>query len=229
MINKQSFTDYQSLNDSLCLQITDQLKTQIEHQGQASLIVSGGSTPKSLYEELSHQHLAWDRVSVCLSDERWVDVTDSDSNELMLKNTLLQNHAKQANFVSLKPDCSIEDAATQITPQLNVIPSPFTVVILGMGNDGHTASLFPDCPELQHALNHPHDSVMSIHSASKGARITLTLQRLINCQHLYLLIRGEDKLATLEKALSSDDTAEMPVRAILHNPKTPVTVCWSPD
>lgn len=229
MISKQYFSDYQSLNDSLCLQITDQLKSQIERQGQASLIVSGGSTPQSLYEELSHQPLAWDRVSICLSDERWVDTSALDSNERMLKHTLLQNQAQAATFISLKPDGSIIEAAARVSPQLDTITKPYTVVILGMGNDGHTASLFPDSPQLPQALHQDEAPLMAIESASKGARMTLTLHSLLNCQHLYLLIRGKDKLTTLKQAMSSEDANDMPIRAILHNPHIPVTVCWSPD
>ncbi|MCI5139356.1 MAG: 6-phosphogluconolactonase, partial [Candidatus Electrothrix sp. AR1] len=119
------------------------LKSIVAH-GRASLAVSGGSTPKPLFKLLSDVDIPWQDVVITLVDERWVDPSDPASNEQLVRQYLLQNRAAAATFIGLKNSSpTAAQGEAQCEQELRRIPRPFTVLILGMGNDGHTASLFP--------------------------------------------------------------------------------------
>jgi len=228
-LNEQTFANHAALIDSLTLQIADHLKSAIEHYGQASFIVSGGNTPKPLYEELCHQHLAWDHVTICPSDERWVEENHPDSNYRMINNTLIQHAAQSATLLSLKSEGAFSDAPDLLTPAINQMHKPFNVVLLGMGEDGHIASLFPDANELDHGLNAPHsEPVISMNSESKGPRISLSLSALLNSEHIYLLITGEAKRQVFEAAKAELEQPSLPISHLLAKATSPITVCWSP-
>ena len=125
-------------------------------------MVSGGSTPKPLFEALRKTDLDWSKVTVTLADERWVPESDGDSNAAFVKNTLLQEKASAANFISLFVDgATPEEGVSQVHTRLQAIAQPFTVLVLGMGGDGHTASLFPDAPGTAEAMVET-DSLVSI-------------------------------------------------------------------
>ncbi|GLQ30524.1 6-phosphogluconolactonase [Litoribrevibacter albus] len=229
-LQEQTFASHQAMIDSLTLQITDHLKSAIEHYGQASFIVSGGSTPKPLYEELSHQPLAWDHVTLCPSDERWVELGHPDSNQTMIESTLLQHAASEASLISLRPQIPFSDAPAIVNQSLMAIHKPFNLVLLGMGEDGHIASLFPDANELEHGLAAPHsEPCISVHSASKGARLSLTLPSLLNSEQIYLLITGESKREVFQRAKQHLDNPTLPIEHLLSKATCPITLCWSPN
>jgi 6-phosphogluconolactonase len=229
-LQEQTFASHAAMIDSMTLQLSDHLKSAIEHYGRASFIVSGGNTPKPLYQELSHQPLAWDRVTVCPSDERWVPVDHPDSNQRMIQASLIQNAARDAELMSLRPDCTFSDAPAIINQQLQSLHKPVNLVLLGMGDDGHIASLFPDANELEHGLNAAHsEPCISVNSASKGARISLSLPCLLNSEHIFLLITGDDKRAVFEAAKQRLDAPELPIDYLLSRSNTPITLCWSPN
>jgi 6-phosphogluconolactonase len=216
--------------DSLTLQLADHLKSAIEHHGQASFIVSGGNTPKPLYEELSMQHLAWDKVTLCPSDERWVPSDHPDSNHKMISEALHRNEAARALLINLKTDTSFNDAPATLSSKLNQLHKPFNIVLLGMGADGHTASLFPDSNELDHGLTAPHDEpIITVNSASKGPRLSLTLPTLLNTEHLFVMITGEEKRQVIKDIQSSLQENTLPMAHLLKNATCPITLCWSPD
>lgn len=228
-LQEQTFASHQAMIDSLTLQLSDHLKSAIEHYGQASFIVSGGNTPKPLYEELSHQPLAWDRVTICPSDERWVELGHPESNQTMIETTLLQNAAADAALQSLRPDSTFNDAPAIVNQSLQAMHKPFNLVLLGMGEDGHVASLFPDAKELEHGLNAPHvEPCITVNSATKGARITLTLPALLNCEHIFLLMTGEPKREVFEGAKHRLDAPHLPIEHLLKKATCPITLCWSP-
>jgi len=139
---------------ALAGQVADLLRAGIRERGRASLVVSGGSTPIPVFAALSELTLAWEQVTITLADERWLDPASADSNEHLVRQHLLQNQAAAARFVGLKNGAATAaQGEKECGARLALLPRPFDVLILGMGNDGHTASLFPEAARLKSALS----------------------------------------------------------------------------
>ncbi len=227
----EKFADRLSLAASLAEETAGLLRKSISNRKKASLVVSGGSSPKPFFESLSHEILDWNKVTITLADERWVATDHPDSNEFLVRSSLLKNEAASATFIGLKRDQpSAAMDAVICRKELGQVTRPFDVVILGMGNDGHTASLFPGSDQLQVALDDESDLVCT-HikpTAAPYDRITLTLAALLSSRQIFLQLVGNEKWMVLEKALEDLEVEEMPIRAILHQRKTPVTVFWAP-
>jgi 6-phosphogluconolactonase len=225
---RRTFTTKQDLADALSEAITANLKAGIAARGKASLAVSGGSTPTLLFRTLSARpDIAWDKVTVTLVDERWVDETSDRSNARLVKANLLQGRAAAARFVPLYQGGTMPDVGKTAAALANV-PRPRDVAILGMGNDGHTASFFPGGDNLSAALT-GEGPVVAIAAPGAGEpRVTLTLSQLLAARALYLHIEGEEKVKTLEQAEAEGPVEDMPVRAILRQTQTPLTIYWSP-
>lgn len=219
--------------DEVALNLADAvaefLAARLKEAPRASLAVSGGSTPLPFFKALSGKELDWNRVDVLLADERWVDEDDDASNTRLVRSNLLQNKAASARYLSLKqPGATPAEGLEQVQAELADLALPLDVLILGMGNDGHTASLFPDAPELAHAMDPDcQDIVAAATPASQPQkRITLTWPSLRDARFTALHLRGEDKLATLKQAISAPEKVlEMPIRAFL---KPGLQVFWSP-
>ena len=209
--------------------VAGRLGSCLQQLPEASLVVSGGSTPLPFFRALSGRELDWQRVNLLLADERWVDEADPASNTRLVKETLLQGPAASARFLSLKqPGARPEDGMAGVRRELAHLPLPVDVLVLGMGNDGHTASLFPDAPELASAMDPSgRELVAAMTPASQvHRRITLTLPVLGNARHTFLHLKGADKLDTLRQALDHPrDVMAMPIRAFL---KLGLQVFWSP-
>jgi 6-phosphogluconolactonase len=181
---------------------------------EASLVVSGGTTPAPMFRRLRDRPLAWDRVTVLASDERDVPPDHPDRNEAMIRRELLQNAAAAARLVSLIPP--------------GAIPPTFDEVVLGMGEDGHTASLFPGSPDLAAALA-SRDPLARLWVPQLAMhRVSLTPAALLAARRISLLFFGAGKRAVFEAALAGDDPARYPVRAILRQDTVPVTVYTAP-
>ena len=226
-----AFENRDSLVDALTDHITKSLNTAISKKGTANFIVSGGNSPKSLFTALSQQKLSWEKVTVFLSDERWVNTTSPDSNENLIRNTLLIDNAANAIFIGLKTsDKTAAAGVNNCNQALTALDSAFDISVLGMGTDGHTASLFPNTAELAltvSASNPLHCNAITPIDAPYE-RMTLTLPTLLNGNEIILLIMGDEKKTTFEKALNGGDQSEMPVRYILQQPMTKVSVYWAP-
>lgn len=222
---EKRFNDRALLAEQLATKVAGQLQEAIDARGKASLVVSGGRTPLAFFHALSRQPITWSKVLVTLADERWVDVEDAASNAALVRDNLLQGRAASARFVGLKtPHATVEAGLALATDWLGALPKPLDVVILGMGNDGHTASLFPDCPNLKHGLE-TRDTLIAAHPASQPlARISMSLATLLNSRQIYLHLEGKDKAETLAKALADTDVTAMPIRAIVGQKQTPVDV-----
>lgn len=222
-------TRAEALAESLAEQVSLWLRQALEARGRASLAVSGGSTPKLFFQALSQASLDWSRVSVTLADERWVPTDHNDSNERLVREQLLQNNAAKARFIGLKqPGAAAGDGQEACEQALAALPWPLDVLILGMGNDGHTASLFPEAPELDQALarDNPRRCIAIHPPAVPQARISLTRSALTQARQTVLHLRGEAKLDTLKQALGNlGAVSEMPIRAFL---KPRLRVYWSP-
>ncbi|WP_309043188.1 6-phosphogluconolactonase [Marinobacter sediminicola] len=209
--------------------VAEFLRMRLESAPRASLAVSGGSTPLPFFQALSHKALDWGRVDIILVDERWVEEADDASNTRLVKANLLQNNAAAARFFSLKQKGETpEDGLAAANAELVTLTRPLDVLILGMGNDGHTASLFPDAPELAHAMNLEIRETLAAMTPPSQAhpRITLTYAFMHRARFIALHLKGEDKLATLKKALSEPGGIfTMPVRGFL---KPGLQIFWSP-
>lgn len=204
-----------ALAAALAAQIADELQQAIAARGKALLVISGGSTPRRLLETLSHASLDWSVVTVTLADERWVPASDPRSNAALAEQTLLRNAAAAARFLPMfRADLDIDDAAREYSTALYACCLPIDVLLLGMGNDGHTASLFPQGDQLSRAMA-PDCSDIALPMRAPGApepRITLTLPTLASARHIHLHIEGQAKQQVLRQALAS---RELPIARVL--------------
>ena len=226
------FADQQTLCQKLSQRICVALQKAVAERGKASLVVSGGSTPVPLFTALSDISIKWDRVFITLADERWVEVSDIDSNEASVREHLLRNQAKDAHFHGLKNShVSAVDGESECGEELASFPRPFDIVILGMGSDGHTASLFPEAARLSNALDMGSGRLcmVIIPVTAPHDRMTLTLPALLDSRQIYLHLSGQEKRDVYERALESDSVEKMPIRAVLHQDKVPVDVYWASE
>ncbi len=225
-----SFANREKLVQNLAAHIGKILTEAIARRNQAGLIVSGGSSPKPLFQALAHTRLPWSKIMISLADERWVEVSDRQSNENMVRKYLLQNQAEKAGFTGLKIGSAPAGESEELCEQrLKKLPRA-DILILGMGLDGHTASLLPDAPQLAAALN-LHSGCLCkaiIPAALPPQRMTLTLPALLDSRRIILYISGNNKLEVLKKAWKNGPVEEMPIRAILRNQATPLSIFWSP-
>ncbi|MAL97027.1 MAG: 6-phosphogluconolactonase [Alteromonadaceae bacterium] len=213
----------------LARQVADFLNAAITERGRATLAVSGGRTPVPFFRALSSMKLDWAKVEITLADERWVAPAHPDSNERLVRENLLVGEAASAHFVGLKSEPSSATRGQESTERaLAELAWPLDVLVLGMGNDGHTASLFPDAPELGDALAvATQRRCMALHPPSvPQARLSLTRSTLCQARHVLLQLQGKEKKAVLEKALVNPCREdEMPIRAFL---RPGLKIYWNP-
>jgi 6-phosphogluconolactonase len=225
---RRTFADKTQLATALADAVAANLKAAVAVRGVASLAVSGGTTPALFFDKLAdHADVPWDKTVVTLVDERWVSESSDRSNARLVKANLLRGRAAGARFVPLYQGGDAPDATKAGAAQA-AVPQPLDVVHLGMGNDGHTASFFPGGDTLGEALT-GEEPVIAITAPGAGEpRVTLTLKHLLSARALYLQIEGEEKLRTLERAEAEGPIETMPVRAILRQTSTPLTIYWCP-
>jgi 6-phosphogluconolactonase len=225
-----TFDSSDALNQQFAQEISSRLVAAIAQKGQATLVVSGGKTPLPLFKTLADTDLDWSRVTITLADDRWLPDSHPDSNEALVKANLLQGKAAQARFISLydrhSPDDAYQGAAT-VVARLAGLPA-FDVLILGMGEDGHTASLFPCSKEIQAGLAADAPIALAVTPATAPyQRLSLSKNRLLNSAVIYLHLVGAKKLTVLEQAMSGQDPLQMPIRAFLQQQQVPVHVMFT--
>ncbi|WP_126976772.1 6-phosphogluconolactonase [Frigidibacter oleivorans] len=217
------YPDREALYMGLADRLSSELGETLRLEGRASLCVPGGSTPGPVFDLLSASRLDWDKVTVFLNDERWVPESSERSNGRLLRNRLLVERAAAATVLPLyadtpEPEAAIPDLAAAVEAQL-----PISVLLLGMGADMHTASLFPGADRLAEALAPDAPVLVPMRApGAEEARVTLSARVLSAALRIHVLITGEDKRAALEEARGlPPETA--PIRALLSD----ATVHWA--
>lgn len=226
------FKSRQPLVAELSDVISKHLEREISRKGLASWAVSGGSTPEPLFAAIQKIPMAWPKVQIALVDERWVDRDHPRSNEAFVQASLCQGLAAAASFVGMKTaDGDPFVAEAEVNERYQGLSLPFDSVLLGMGPDGHTASLFPDAKNLQAAMD-PKQSKTCIALAAQRSEVTgdevlrmsLTASAIAAARQCILMITGAEKKQLLEEAISND--LPLPITRLMH--QCVVDIYWAP-
>ncbi len=236
MLIEQFLSDQASLLAALQSHCLSVLGEAIADSNAASFLVSGGSTPQVLYEALAKSDLDWSKVSIALVDERWLPNDHKASNEATIRRNLLVNKAAAANFIAMKNSFETASAGRQLCEQAYAsLNTPYDLCLLGMGSDGHFASLFPYAQGIGEGLDIKGKALcvpilarVTDVTGEYTERTSLSLRAILNARHIVLLITGEAKRKVYERAKLSLDPKAMPVSSLLKQNKTPVTVYWAP-
>ncbi|MBB3167999.1 6-phosphogluconolactonase [Simiduia aestuariiviva] len=227
MINEYFFESRDALLAQLQADMLAQVSAVIEQQNAASVLLSGGSTPGPVYEALGHTLDR--RVQVALVDDRWVGLDHKGSNEALLRRCFPDHTVVGMKVDEAKP----QDAVEEVNNRYRALAQPFALTLLGMGPDGHTASLFPFAEGLDGAMASDAPLCAAITATESEVtgplvdRMTLTLPAILNTRRLMLLITGEDKLAVYQAAKTANDHKAMPVAAVLQQFDVDVDVYWA--
>jgi 6-phosphogluconolactonase len=206
--------------ETAAYEVARALRDGLRNHGRASLVATGGRSPGPVYDRLRNEGLDWARVVVTLSDERCVPQDDPASNAGLVRRRLLQGEAAKAHLLPLWPAPD---------PEALRALSPFDAMLLGMGEDGHIASLLPGDPALAAGLDPASPVLVAPVPEGLGApplaRVTLTLSALLSTRAVFLLIAGEAKREVIARAQAGED---LPVRALIDQTRVPVRILWCP-
>lgn len=228
---RHDFEDRIELAKALAAAVAANIDAALIAAGVAAIAVSGGTTPARFFSELGkHREIDWTKVYVTLVDERWVDETSARSNALLVNEKMLQGPAAVAHFIPLYSGGEEPDAVAiaRTNRALEGLPRHYAAVLLGMGNDGHTASFFPGADHLREALLGEGPAIAIRAPGAGEPRVTQVLRRLLDTEALYLHIEGEEKAATLQRALGEGPVEDMPIRAVLRQQSKPLHIYWAP-
>ncbi len=203
--------------------VAARLMEDINYQGRASIMLSGGSTPKPLYLALANINMPWSKVQIGMVDERWVDENNSGSNAKFIRKTLLSGKARNAQFFPMKTrHKSALSAQKYLEKTYQKITRPYSVIILGMGVDGHTASWFSGAEGIDKALDNNNENlvqpIMAKQSKITGnylERMSLTINAISQCKCAILLLSGAEKIKVFNQALN-DQNSNLPIRAAIN-------------
>lgn len=226
-VARQVYPDRDTLMRGLAELVADQLRAALVSKGHATLAVPGGTTPGPFLSALSEAELDWSAVTVMLTDERVVPELSERSNTRLLRETLIRNEASAAKLLHFHAIGSGIELILDAIRARVAGALPLDVTVLGMGADMHTASLFPNAPELAEALSETAPDVVSVHPPDQPeARLTLSAPVLRGSGVIHILLTGAEKLVALDRALQPGPPEEAPVRVILDAP-CPVTVHYA--
>lgn len=231
MSHEESFyPDRKKLFAGLTADFSERIGTILQKKRKASLALAGGTTPGPLYEALSNAPLNWEKVSVTLTDERWVHPEDPASNEFLVRDTLMRRRAAVAAFVPLKTNHA-KASGGAATAEKRIAPiMPFDIVLLGMGPDGHIASLIPGAEGYDAAADIAGSrklaGIHAVNAAGSPERMTLTVPGILASRRIVLLFMGADKLTVYNEA--KEGKGDSPIRDLLAQKKVPVHAFWAP-
>jgi 6-phosphogluconolactonase len=224
----ETFDTHDALAEGAADLVAGALIEGVMVRGWGSFAGAGGTTPAPVYRLLAHQDLPWSKVGVTLPDERFVDAASPLSNQRLLIETLFTGFARKAAFTPMMAEAETPEAAAEAVEQDIAALLPFDVVLLGMGEDGHFASLFPGSPALTLGLDPEADAVVLAAPAGSPAppqpRLSLTLSALLRSKLIVVLITGETKREVLERARTD---AALPISAVLNQDRVPVRILWA--
>lgn len=220
-----AFAGREDAATALAEQVGATLAAALESRGRAALVVSGGSSPVGFFRALRRLPLAWERVTVVPSDERVVPLDDPQRNEAMIRRELLQGEAAGARLHGLLP---ASGSTATLDELAETLPTAFDAAVLGLGEDGHTASLFPGSPQLEAALRSPEPLALLEVPQLDCRRVSLTPAALLSARRIDLLFFGARKREVFEVAAAGGAVTEYPVRCLLDQRRTPVRAFWAP-
>lgn len=218
------YPDREMLVIDLANKLAGELRSALEHEERVLMAVPGGTTPGPIFDDLCAVDLDWSRVDVMLTDERWVPEDSERSNTGLLRQRLLVDRAAAARYLPLylpceEPEERLAELETNIVPRL-----PIQVLLLGMGADMHTASLFPGADRLEEALAPKAPILMAMRApGAPEPRITLTAHVLDGAMSKHIVIFGDEKREALEQARHASPK-DAPVAAVLSQ----ASVHWAP-
>lgn len=225
------FNSSETAAAALAARIVAALREALLLRGQASLVVPGGRTPLALFRALRRWEMEWTRVQITLTDERWVNADDTASNAALVQRELLSEQAAAARFVPLYNVApSATAGAARSWQGISRMPRPFDAVVLGMGEDGHFASLFPDSPGLAAALDAdaPPACVAMRAPVAPTDRLSLNLAALGDARRVFLLVSGEGKRVLIESAVQQSPEISLPIATLLAMRDPAPEVYWAP-
>ncbi len=224
------FPDRKRLFAGLAQDFQEKLVEIIRKRRKASLALAGGTTPGPLYDALSNAPLAWEKVSVTLTDERWVHPQDPASNEYLIRDMLLRRRAATATFVPFKTNHAKASGGAATTEKRIAPIMPFDIVLLGMGPDGHIASLIPGAEGYDAAIDPDGTKkvagIHALNAAGSPERMTLTVPGILSSRRVVLLFMGQDKLNVYNEAKAGAGAS--PIKELLAQKKVPVHAFWAP-
>lgn len=228
-VDFRAYSDMATLGQALAGDIAARLSDAVTARGCATLIVPGGTTPGPMFDVLSDADVPWADITVSLSDERWIDVLDAGSNERLVRERLFEGRARKARFISWRgAGESIETASAHLNATLTPLV-PFDVCILGLGLDGHVASLIPGAVGVETAM-HGDTTVLPIRAlgaAGAADRLTLSFPVILASRLVVLMFSGDAKRAVFDRAMEGVGAA--PIVSLLRDAGCPLWVRWSPE
>lgn len=225
-INKFSYQSLGVAAKSLAQQLADTLENAIAANGMAIAALSGGRTPQYVFKYLREFDIEWSKVIFTLTDERWVKPDHPESNENLVRKHLLRGPLKDAKFLPLYSECnSLLEGEANCEKNLREIKQPFDAVYLGMGEDGHFASLFPG----EAALKTKDKICVAVPETEyRQARLSLTVPRILNAKKIFLLFNGKRKKEVYYQASIATACDTFPIQLVLDQKKVPVYVLSAP-
>jgi 6-phosphogluconolactonase len=230
---KVNFNSYSNPDETLQAIKTALLSTieqSIKAKDHCAIALAGGGTPQPLYRELSQSKLPWYKLKVTLTDERWVPKDHNDSNENMITQCMLNQVGQELRFIPLKNQAhSATEGQAECEWSLSTHLKTLDSVVLGMGDDGHFASIFPDTDNLNALLDQSsQQKCMAVSPPGKQQRMSLTLSYLLTAKVIYLLITGDNKKQIIDDVLSKKPSSQQyPISILLNQQTCPVHIYWN--